>query len=164
MIAGGGKNRNQSNRVEGKRHNVQIAKHVAHDCFKKADRPPVLADHAQLQPALARRLPIPNPFKKRKVAGQQQEDNEDQDRDDPLGRTRQPVADIRNIRDDQKDDDQRNQRDRLNRVIDSTGNETIADRRQSEMQGHPLRRFNYQRFVRRDNRGHLTPAFETFAS
>jgi hypothetical protein len=46
-------------------------------------------------------------------------------------------------------------------VIDGAGDKAIADRRQSKVQRHTLRRFDYQRFVSGDCRSHLAKSIVT---
>src|SRR5262249_59141960 len=101
-------------------------------------------NHAQLQPALAGSLAAPQPFKDREVTVDDDELNNYQQSDYPLWRVGQTRAYIRGVRDDQKDNRHRDQYYDLNRVIDCTGDEAVANRRQHKVQRHALRRFDYE--------------------
>ena len=94
---------------------------------------------------------MPQPFEHREVSGHQQKDENDQQRDDPLGRVGKPAAEIGVVGNDCEKNKQHNQRDYLNCVIDGAGDEPVADRSQGKMQRHALRRFDYQGFIAGDD-------------
>src|ERR1044072_2366264 len=127
LIAIRRKDRYQTDRVERYGHHVERTKQVPHRRFPKRDRPAVFTQHAQFHPALARRLPAPNPLEEREVTREDQKHDHDHRGEHPLRRTRDPVAPTSEVRDDQSGKRNHEQDEQLNRVIDRAREKAIPD-------------------------------------
>src|SRR5260370_40826410 len=77
-------NRNQPDRIEHDRLDVDEAQEVSHHGFKETNRPAIFANHAQLQPTLYRGLSSPQPFKQNEVSVPNDECDDDEQRSNPL--------------------------------------------------------------------------------
>ena len=87
LVATAQKDHDQPDRIDRQDkagNGVADSQQISRDRFPQCERPAVVADDAQLQQPLARRLAVPEPFEDDEVTGEESEEDKDQDRDRPF--------------------------------------------------------------------------------
>src|SRR5918911_4066662 len=143
-------NADQPYGVERWGHHVEGAQQISDSRFPERDGTSILAYDAQFEPALPRRLPVPQPLEEDEVTRQDEENQDDEQSLDPLRGLYKLSAQASVVADNAEGDDDQGEDHGLQRVIDRAGEKAVADGSQREVQRDALRRLNHQRLFGRN--------------